>query len=363
MTIPFNNFVRDYQSQKIEIDQAIKRVLDSGWFILGKEVEEFEKEMAKYIGCKYCVTVANGTEAIALALQSAGIQPGEEVITTNMTAYPTITGIQQAGATPVVIDIDEQTGLMNLNNVATKITQKTRAILPVHIYGQACNMDQAMSIAKQYNLKLIEDCAQSFGAKYKNQMTGTFGITSAFSFYPTKNLGAYGDGGAVCTNDRTMYELLKQLRNYGQSVRYYHETTGINSRLDEIQAAILREKLKTVGKSIDRRRKIADYYNQNLRNVAYIHEAEHNFHTYHLFVLKLNNRDTFMKFMKEKGIDTIIHYPVPIQQQKAYSWQKNETFPHTVNFTNMIVSIPLYPELTDNEVEYITRTVNSFSHA
>jgi dTDP-4-amino-4,6-dideoxygalactose transaminase len=358
MNIPFNNFTREYQSIKSEIDQAVSRVLESGWFILGKEGEAVEKEMAAYIGAKYCVGVANGTDAITIALLSQGIGAGDEVITTNMSAYPTVTGIEQTGAKAVVVDIDDQTGLIDPVEIEKHITPKTKAVVPVHIYGQAADLGKILEIAKQHNLIVMEDCAQAFGAEYQGKKVGTFGAVSSFSFYPTKNLGAYGDGGAVMTNDEATYKKLLRLRNYGQSFRYYHDEKGINSRLDEMQAAILRVKLHHLDAYIARRREIAEYYNTHLQGVTYVPEVQGNMHTFHLYVIQVPDREKFMAYLAEKGVGTIIHYPVPMNEQKAFVGQKGENFPNTVKFTDQIVSLPMYPELTQEEIEYIVQIVN-----
>lgn len=360
MQIPFNDFVKEYHSIKIDIDKAIQRVLESGWYVLGKEVQAFEEEFAKYIGTQYCVSVANGTEAIALALMAIGVGQGDEVITTNMTAFPTATGIMQTNAKPVVVDIDPKTGLIDPSKIEAAITPRTKAILPVHIYGQSADMDTLMEIAKKHNLQVIEDCAQSTGAKYKEKMTGTIGCMGTFSYYPTKNLGAIGDGGAITINSKEHYEKLLKLRNYGQSVRYYHVEEGINSRLDELQAAILRAKMKHLEKNVARRREIANMYNNAFTRVEYIPEAEGNLHSYHLYVIKVKTRENFMDYMKNKGIATIIHYPVPINEQQAFPGQKDQAFPATVEFTQHIVSLPIYPELTNEEVNYIIDAVNNY---
>jgi dTDP-4-amino-4,6-dideoxygalactose transaminase len=360
VNIPFNDFTKEYHAYKSEIDQAISRVLESGWYILGEETKQLEEELARYLNVTYCVTVANGTEAIALALMALGVGQGDEVITTNMTAYPTIVGIEQAGATPVVVDIDGKTGLINSSLIEEKITSRTKAIVPVHMYGQSCQMDKILEIAKGHNLKVMEDCAQSIGAKYQGKTTGTFGDAGSLSFYPTKNLGAIGDAGAIITNNKDVYSQLLKLRNYGQSVRYYHDVKGINSRLDELQAAILRVKLSHLDENIAKRRKIAEFYTKHI-TVPFVPESTGNFHTYHLFILKSDRRDEFMSFLKEHGVASIIHYPVPINQQKAFSQQKNEKFPVTEEFTSTVFSIPIYPELTEEEITYIAKTVNSFS--
>lgn len=361
--IRFDNFKIQYAVIQKEVDAAIKRVLLSGWFIMGKELEAFEKEFATYIGCNYCVGVASGTEAIALSLMSSGIGSGTEVITTNMTAFPTISGIIQAGATPVVVDISQDDGLIDINAIEKKINKNTKAILPVHLYGQSCDMDAICKLGHQYNLKVVEDCAQSVGATYKGKKTGTFGDVAAFSFYPTKNLGAYGDAGAITTRDEEVYKKLLRLRNYGQRVRYYHDEFGINSRLDEIQAAILRVKLNYLEKWNMIRRKHASYYKKHLQTVSCLKENDYGSPVYHLFVIKTPERDLLVEYLKSREIQTFIHYPIPIHQQKGFPQGKNQTterYPNTERFASEILSIPIYPELKEENREKIVKKINEF---
>ena len=358
--ILFNNFKAQYKIIKTDIDSAIKRVLDSGWFILGKEVESFENEFAKYIGANYCVGVASGTDAIALSLIALEIENGDEIITTNMTAFPTITGILQTGAIPVVVDIFGKDGLIDYNKIEEKINRKTKAIVPVHLYGQSCDIDNILKIAEKHKIKVVEDCAQSVGATFKGKKCGSFGDCGAFSFYPTKNLGAYGDAGAVITNNEKIYKKLLYLRNYGQTSRYFHETKGINSRLDEIQAAILRVKLKYLDKWNSRRREIASFYKENLNNVECLEKNNYAKSVYHLFVIKTPYRDNMIKYLDEKNIQTLIHYPIPINRQESFMWQKDEIFANTNIFANSILSIPIYPELKNEEIKKIVRTINEY---
>lgn len=358
--ILFNDFKKEYKTIQQEIQSAIQRVLDSGWFVLGKEGENFEKEFAQYIGTRYCVGVANGTEAIALALQAMDIGSGDEVITTNMTAFPTITGIRQAGATPVVVDICAEDGLIDYRQIESKITPRTKAIVPVHLYGQCCAMEQINRIASQHHLKVMEDCAQAAGSLYQGKKAGSLGDAASFSFYPTKNLGAYGDAGAITTSDPLIYERLLALRNYGQTKRYYHDYEGINSRLDELQAAILRAKLPYLDQWNQKRRQIAARYREKLEGVECLQEHSYGQMNYHLFVIKTPHRDELMKWLEENGIKTLIHYPVPIHRQKAFPGQKEEGMPRTQEFAGSILSLPLYPELTESEVETIIHTVNRF---
>jgi dTDP-4-amino-4,6-dideoxygalactose transaminase len=358
--ILFNEFKREYEILREEIEQTAKQVLASGWYILGKEVEAFEKEFAQYVGASYCVGVANGTEAIALALNGMNIGVGDEVITANITAYPTITGIMQSGAIPVVVDIFSDSGLINHRLIEGKISSKTKAIVPVHLYGQCCDMKPICKIADQYDLKIMEDCAQATGATYKHRSAGTWGNSAAFSFYPTKNLGAYGDGGAIITNDKSVYEQLLSLRNYGQTKRYYHDVYGINSRLDEMQAAFLRVKLKYLDSWNLRRRKIASMYRKGLKNVDCLTEHEYGNSNYHLFVVKTSFRDELIDWLKQEGIQTLIHYPVPINKQNAFMGQKSEELSESEQFASSILSLPIYPALKDEEVEMVIEKINAF---
>ncbi len=360
--ILLNDFKKQYSSIQPELDAAIKRVMESGWYVLGKEVESFEKEFAAYLGADFCIGVASGTEAIALSLKALNIGEGDEVIVPCLTAFPTITGIMQSGAKPVVVDVSEYDGLIDINKIENKITGKTRAIMPVHLYGQSCEMEQLHHVASMHNLLVIEDCAQSAGTKYKHEYTGTYGIASAFSFYPTKNLGAVGDGGAIVTNDRDVYEKCLQLRNYGQSKRYYHDAEGINSRLDEIQAAVLRVKLSYLEGWNARRREIAGLYRKKLSKVECIRENSYGTPNYHLFVVKCKERERekLIEYLKEKEIQALIHYPVPINKQNAFPWQKTDSFPATEHLSACVLSLPVYPELTNLEVESIIFAVNSF---
>ncbi|MDR1699139.1 MAG: DegT/DnrJ/EryC1/StrS family aminotransferase [Prevotellaceae bacterium] len=359
--IAFNNFKAEYFSLQKEIDNAVQRVLQSGWYILGKEGEAFEQEFAAYIGADYCVGVANGTEAIALALMCLEIGAGDEVITTNLTAFPTITGIMQAGATSVVIDINPEDGLLNPTLIEARITPATKAIVPVHLYGQCCDMDTINAIAQKHGLKVVEDCAQAAGSEYRGKKAGVLGDLATFSFYPTKNLGAYGDAGAITTNSKVLYEKLLSLRNYGQTKRYYHDLQGINSRLDEMQAAILRVKLTYLDAWNNRRRAIAADYRKGLKGVDCLIEQPYGKGNYHLFVIKTPKRDALLEYLNNSGIDALIHYPVPINEQKSFLSQKEDEVLRTSSFADTILSLPVYPFLTDEEVNTIIQTVNQFS--
>jgi dTDP-4-amino-4,6-dideoxygalactose transaminase len=358
--ILFNDFSLDPPLLKQEVQQAIQKVIDSGWFILGKELEAFESGFARYIGTRYCVGVASGTEAIALALMANNIGQGDEVITTNLTAFPTISGILQSGAQPVVVDIFDSNGLIDYTQIAQKITHRTEAIVPVHLYGQSCNLAEIKIIADKHNLMIMEDCAQASGATFHDRKCGSIGHCGAFSFYPTKNLGAYGDGGAITTNDEEIYKKLLALRNYGQTKRYHHESKGINSRLDEIQAAILNVKLKYLEHGNQERAEIALQYRKDLQTVICLNEENYGKHANHLFVVKSSHRDQLMEHLQSKGIQTLIHYPIPVNKQKAFGWQKDEVLENSELFADSILSLPIYPGLSKQHIDQIIQTVNDF---
>ncbi len=363
MQIQFNNFKAIDESIRIEIREQTVNVLDSGWYILGKQVKSFERAFANYLGIKHTIGVASGTEAIALCLMAYDIGVGDEVITTDMTAFPTITGIIMTGATPVIVDIDDGTGLISTDMILNNITPKTKAIVPVHLYGQPADMGKIMRIALQHNIRVVEDCAQSCGSEWQSKKCGTIGDIAAFSFYPTKNLGAVGDGGAIATNDDIIYEKLLKLRNYGQSDRYHHEIYGINSRLDEIQAAILKVKLKYLDYWNEKRNQIASYYSENIKNdkIIFLHKKDV-YHNYHLFVIKCKARANLQDFLKNSGIATLIHYPVPCRKQMVMKKFRREAFEtkwRSDGFADTILSLPIYPELTEKETQYIIDKLNS----
>ena len=359
--IRFDNFQVQYRGLKKDIDGAIGRVLARGWFILGEEVARFEEEFAAYIGTRYAVGVASGTEAIALSLMALDIGPGSEVITTAMTAFPTITGILQAGAKPVVVDICEETGLIDVEQIEAKINKRTAAIMPVHLYGQSCDMDRIVAIAKKHRLPVVEDCAQSCGTTYEARRTGSFGRCGAFSFYPTKNLGAYGDAGAVTTNDQRLDRKLRRLRNYGQSDRYRHERFGLNSRLDEIQAALLRVKLKHLDAWNRKRRDIAATYRRRLEAVTCLRENPRSASNHHLFVVKSPARDRLLAHLLGHGVQALIHYPMPVHRQRAFPGLKGQTLPASERFSRMVLSLPIYPELSERNLKRIIQVVNAFA--
>lgn len=358
--ILFNDFSRETLVLKKEINDAIQKVLDSGWFILGKELEAFEHNFAEYIGTRYCIGVASGTEAIALALMAFNIGSGDEVITTNLTAFPTITGILQSGAKPVVVDVFSSNGLIDYQKIQAKITKHTKAIVPVHLYGQSCNLDEIQKIIVKNDLFVIEDCAQSTGATFGSNKCGSVGDCGAFSFYPTKNLGAYGDGGAITTNNEEIYTKLIALRNYGQTKRYYHDTKGINSRLDEIQAAILNVKLKFLDQWNNERQEIALTYRKRLHSVECLKEENYGQPVNHLFVVKSHHRDQLLEFLQKEGIQAFVHYPIPVNKQNAFEWQKDEILENSDKFANTILSLPIYPGLSKENIDQIIQVINEF---
>lgn len=360
--ISFSGLLEQYREIREEIDTTINQVLNSGWYILGKELEGFEKEFASYCGVKYAVGCASGTEAIALSLMSFDIKEGDEVITVPNTAVPTISAISMVGARPVLIDVDDYF-LMDVKKIEKVITKRTKAIIPVHLYGQVADMDEITAIADKHNLKVVEDACQSHGAEYKGQKVGSLGTVGCFSFYPTKNLGCFGDGGAVTTNDGEIYHKLKMLRNYGQEKRYFHTIKGINSRLDEIQAAILRVKLKHLDAWNKKRKEIAMLYDKLLNNTCVTPiKKKKCCHVFHLYVIRSKYRDGLQSFLKENRIDTLIHYPVPVHLQEAYRDLQYKTgdFPGAEEASKEVLSLPMHPYLSADDVGRICKKICSY---
>ncbi len=361
--IPFSEVKTQYQNLKQEMQQAFNEVFEASWFILGKNVEEFEREFAVYCAANHGIGVGSGTEAIHLALLACGVQPGDEVITVANTAVPTISAISFAQATPVFVDIDPGSYTMNPELIEQKITPRTKVILPVHLYGQAADMEPILAIARKHNLRVVEDACQAHGAEYQNKKVGALGDLGCFSFYPSKNLGAYGDGGMVTTNDAELADRVWMLRNYGQRKRYFHDIKGFNSRLDELQAAFLRKKLKHLDAWNERRRRIARIYDENLTN-AIVKPIEKAFacHIYHLYVIRCQRREELQKFLTENGIQTLVHYPVPVHRQMAYQDLNVEdgALPITEHYASEILSLPIYPELDDDDVMFVASKINEF---
>ena len=362
MKIPFATLDRLHTQIKEEIINKFKTIYDSGWFIDGNEKKEFEQNFAKYIGCKYCVGVGNGLDAIKLSLLALNIGEGDEVIVPSNTFIATVLAISQVGAKPVLVDPDLDTYNVSIDNIKTSITTKTKAIIAVHLYGQSCDMDEILKIAKDNNLYLIEDCAQAHGATYKDKLVGSFGDVSCFSFYPGKNLGALGDAGAIVTNNIDVANKIKALSNYGSNTKYNHIYKGINSRLDELQAGFLNIKLKYLDNMIDYRQKIANMYLKGINNNKIslpIVKSDRN-HVWHIFAIRTNNRDELQNYLNENGIDTVIHYPISIANQLAYKNDKLNALPLADLIANEELSLPVYYGMTDEEIQYVIDIINKY---
>lgn len=353
-----------YLTYKEEIDQAVHRVLNSGRYILGDEVSAFEREFAEYIGVKHGIGTGSGTEAIHLALAACDIGKGDEVITVAHTAVATVAAIELAGAVPVFVDIEPKFYTMDPEKIQSVITKKTKAILPVHLYGQAVDMNPIMDIANQHGLRLIEDCAQAHGTTYDNRKVGSFGDFGCFSFYPTKNLGALGDGGILVTNNDELARKARLIREYGWSERYVSFCKGWNTRLDEIQAAILRVKLRHLDKDNARRANIAACYFNYLKmlNLALPVRRENATHVYHLYVIRSQKRDKLLGFLRKRGIGAAVHYPVPVHLQPAYRGRHHGigSLLETERAVREVLSIPMYPEIKAGEIKLISSAIQEF---
>ena len=349
-----------------ELKEATNRVIDSNWYILGKEVENFEREFANYLGVKYCIGVGNGLEALHIILRAYDIGEGDEVIIPSNTYIATALAVSYAGAVPIMVEPDERAYNINPDLIVEKITKKSKAIMPVHLYGQACDMDPINEIAKKYNLKVIEDAAQAHGATYKEKKCGALGDAAGFSFYPTKNLGALGDAGAVTTNDKELAEKIRALRNYGSEKHYYNKYMGFNSRLDEIQAAILRVKLRHLEEFNKERKTIAQLYLNDLQDANLIlpYVPEWTEPVWHQFVVRSKKRDELQQYLKSKGIGTLIHYPLPIHLQEAYKHlgYKKGDFPIAEKIANEVLSLPMWIGLTKEQIEMICKVIKNYKN-
>lgn len=361
MTIPLVDLKAQYQTIKPEIDAAMQRVVNNTSFILGKEVAEFEKNFAAFCSAQYCVGTDSGTAALHLALLICGVKPGDEVITTTHTFIATAEVISLIGAKPVLVDIDPRTYNIDPNKIEPAITPRTRAIIPVHLYGQPAEMDAILEIARKHNLRVIEDAAQAHGAEYRGKRAGTMGDVACFSFYPGKNLGAYGDAGALVTNDAALADHARMLRDHGRSEKYAHKLVGYGYRLDALQAAILGAKLPHLDAWNARRRDIADYYTELLTNTDIIppYVPPQIKPVYHIYCIRTKNRDGLQKHLKERGIETGIHYPIPLHLQPVYQnlGYNLGDFPHAEKAAREILSLPMYPELTYAQVQQIVDVV------
>lgn len=361
-----------YNKIKIEIDQAIQQVIDQTAFIKGPDVALFEKDLASYLKVKHVIGCANGTDALQVSLMSLNLKLGDEVITSNFTFIATIEVIALLGLKPVIVDVDPETFLIDPDKIEKAISSRTRVIIPVHLFGQNANMERIKQIADLHHLKIVEDCAQSIGSEYRfsngsTAKTGTIGDIGCTSFFPSKNLGCFGDGGAIYTNDDQAAEWIRCVCNHGMKTRYYYETLGVNSRLDTIQAAVLRVKLKYLDQYNEARLKLADHYDRELSKINGIivsRRVTDSSHVYHQYTFRVLNqkREQLKKFLEEKGIPTMIYYPVPLHLQKAYLYlgYKEGDFPVTEQLCKEVLSIPMHTEMELEQAEYITKTIEQF---
>ncbi len=365
MKVPFLDLKKQYNNISEEISKAISNVIENTAFILGKQVSDFENEFASFCTTKYALGLGNGTDAVKFALLAAGVKPGDEVITAPNTFIATTEVIPQIGAKVVFADIDEKTYNLNHSEIEKAISPKTKVIMPIHLYGQCADMDEIIKIGKNYNLQVVEDACQAHGAEYKGKKAGSMGVASAFSFYPGKNLGAFGDAGALVTNSQEISDYVKLLRNHGQIEKNVHQIEGYNSRLDTLQAAILNVKLKYLNEWNEKRRENALYYNQLLKETSVItpFEPEWSKAVYHLYVIRIKDRDLLIEKLLEAGIDTGLHYPTPLHLQDAckYLGYKKGDFPIAEKVTDEIISLPMYPELTKEQIEYVAENIIKFT--
>lgn len=363
MKIMTNRLDRGFEKYQKEFEEKALEVLRSGWYILGSQLDNFEKEFAEYVGSKYCVGLASGLDALWLAFKVLGIKQGDEVIVQGNTYIASVMGITINGATPVFVEPDKYHNI-DVDKIEEKITEKTKAILVVHLYGQASRMDKVVSLCQKYNLKLVEDCAQSHGASYKGKTTGTFGDIGCFSFYPSKNLGAFGDAGAITTDSEEIAAAMKMYRNYGSAKRYYNDVIGANSRLDEIQAGLLSVRLSHINELTAERVKIANRYLEELNNpmITLPTICGDCTHVWHQFVVQCSERTRLIEYLNEHEIGTIIHYPVPPHLQKAYEYlgYSAGSLPITEEYANTVLSIPMYNGMTEEEQDYVIEILNNF---
>ena len=363
MQIKCNVLDRQFQMHQEEYEEAALRVLRSGWYILGKEVEQFEEAFVVYTGRKYCVGLNSGLDALIMSVRALGIGAGDEVIVQANTYIATVLGITENKAVPVFIEPDEYFN-MDAEQIEQAITPRTKAVMVTHLYGQASNMERIAQIAEKHQLALIEDCAQSHGACFGGKMTGSFGISGCFSFYPTKNLGAFGDAGAVVTDDKAFADQIRMMRNYGSRVRYYNEIEGLNSRLDEMQAALLRVKLKYMDELNDERKKLAAVYDRGIKNDKIILPKVRNGadSIYHQYVIRCKGREKLQKFLQERDIQTQIHYPIPPHLADCYRYLGHEKgeFLLAEQYAREVLSLPIYTGMTDEEQQYVIAALNAY---
>ena len=374
MQIPLLDLKAQYLSIKEEIDEAVEKVISSQFFILSEEVSDLEDEVALYTGTLGAAGVASGTDALILALKAAGVERGDHVITSTFTFFATSEAISLLGAVPMFVDIDPETYNIDpngieelLRNVSSDIKEKIKAIIPVHLYGQCADMTSIMSLADQHDFQVIEDCAQAIGALHNGRQAGGFGTAGCLSFFPSKNLGGFGDGGMIVSTDSGLINLVKKLRVHGSSEQYIHERIGYNSRLDSLQAAVLRVKLKKLNEWIDKRCTIAARYNEAFLDAGITTPkvADGNTHTYHQYTIAVDDRDEFLQHLNDKGIAARVYYPVPLHLQPCYKelGYSIGSFPVAEEICEKVLSLPVYPELTEEQIEYVIQTVKSFVRA
>ncbi len=362
MKILFSTMKYMHDEIRDEMMNKFTDIYDKGWYICGEEDKKFEEEFAKYIGTKYCVGVGNGLDALRLALLALEIKEGDEVIVPSNTYIATALAVSYVGAHPVLVDPDIDTYNLSGENLEKYITNKTKAIIAVHLYGQSSDMDKINEVAKKYNLYVIEDCAQSHGAMYKQKKVGSLSNIGCFSFYPGKNLGALGDAGAIVTNDKDLATKVRAIANYGSIEKYHHEYKGVNSRLDEIQAGFLRIKLKYLDKYTIRRQQIAEMYLNKITNdeIVLPKVGSYRTHVWHIFAVRCKNRDKLQEYLKNNGIETLIHYPISIAKQQAYKFDKLNDLEIAEQISKEELSLPLYYGMADEEVEYVINIINNF---
>ncbi len=366
MKIPYLDLQAQYQSIKDEIGEAIQRVLDNSAYILGPAVKEFEEAFARYSSTRYCAGVNSGTSALEMALRALPIGPGDEVITAANTFVATVAAVAHSGAKPVLVDVDPRTRNMDPQLVQMAMTTRTRVILPVHLYGRPADMDPILRVAERHNAVVLEDAAQAHGAIYKGKRIGSIGKMAAFSFYPGKNLGAYGEGGAVTTSDEALDKRVRMLRDHGSEKKYYHDMLGYNARMEGIQGAVLGVKLKYLDQWNEARRRVAAWYDELLKDVPVTTPSKDPdiAEVYHLYVIETDRRDALQAYLGKQGVPTLIHYPVPVHLQQGFDflgYRKGE-FPVTEKLAGEILSLPIFPEMTREQAEYVADKIKAFFH-
>lgn len=365
MKVPFLDLKIQYKQIEHEVMPMITQAMADGAFIGGEQVSCFETEFAEFCNSSYCVGVNSGTDALRFALMAIGVGRGDEVITVSNTFIATTEAISQVGAKPVFVDIYPGTCNMDVSKIDEKITENTKAIIPIHLYGQPADMDPILEIARENDIAVIEDACQAHGANYKNRKAGSIGIVGCFSFYPGKNLGAFGEGGAIITKDDAIAQKMRMIRDHGQQKKYFHDLEGYNGRLDAIQAGVLRIKLRRLNEWNTLRRNNAAYYNEllsEISSVTLLKEAEFAESVYHLYVILVNDRDGLQSFLNSKGIATGLHYPLPLHLQKAYTYlgHSKGDFPITENIADRLLSLPMFPELTRDQIEYVVQSIKEY---